>query len=104
MFEAVEELLREHADLETKMSDPGVHANAGLARSLGRRYAQLTPIVETYQRWRAFGDDLEAARELGALSDHIGIGEQARQLLIALFNVGELVEHGREFRVAGLLL
>ena len=65
MFEAVEELLREHADLETKMSDPGVHANAGLARSLGRRYAQLTPIVETYLRWRTLGDDLEAARELG---------------------------------------
>jgi len=65
MFEAVEELLLEHADLETKMSDPGVHANAGLARSLGRRYAQLTPIVETYLRWRTLGDDLEAARELG---------------------------------------
>src|ERR1019366_1019615 len=58
-------LLREHADLETKMSDPGVHANAGLARSLGRRYAQLTPIVETYLRWRTLGEDLEAARELG---------------------------------------
>src|SRR5450631_2555568 len=65
MFEAVDELMLEHADLETKMSDPGVHANPGLARSLGRRYAQLTPIVETYQRWRALGDDLEAARELG---------------------------------------
>src|SRR5665213_2429244 len=65
MFEAVEELLLEHADLETKMSDPGVHANAGLARSLGRRYAQLTPIVETYLRWRTLGEDLEAARELG---------------------------------------
>src|SRR5471030_1129590 len=65
MFEAVEELLHEHADLETKMSDPGVHANAGLARSLGRRYAQLTPIVETYLRWRTLGEDLEAARELG---------------------------------------
>ena len=65
MFEAVEELMREHADLETKMSDPGVHANAGLARSLGRRYAQLTPIVETYVRWRTLGEDLEAARELG---------------------------------------
>jgi peptide chain release factor 1 len=65
MFEAVEELMLEHADLETKMSDPGVHANPGLARSLGRRYAQLTPIVETYLRWRTLGGDLEAARELG---------------------------------------
>src|SRR5450432_1084078 len=65
MFESVEELIAERSDVETKMSDPGVHANAGLARSLGRRYAQLTPIVETYLRWRTLGEDLEAARELG---------------------------------------
>src|SRR5450755_1901869 len=65
MFESVEELIAERSDVERKMSDPGVHTNAGLARSLGRRYAQLTPIVETYQRWRTLGEDLEAARELG---------------------------------------
>src|SRR5471030_3491858 len=65
MFESVEELIAERSDVERKMSDPGVHTNAGLARSLGRRYAQLTPIVETYLRWRTLGEDLEAARELG---------------------------------------
>jgi peptide chain release factor 1 len=65
MFESVEELIAERSDVERKMSDPGVHTNPGLARSLGRRYAQLTPIVETYLRWRSLGDDLEAARELG---------------------------------------
>ena len=65
MFESVEELIAERADVERKMSDPGVHTNPGLARSLGRRYAQLTPIVETYLRWRSLGEDLEAARELG---------------------------------------
>jgi len=64
MFEAVEELISEHADLERRLADPSVHANPGTARSLGRRYAQLTPIIETYQRWRALGDDFEAAREL----------------------------------------
>jgi len=64
MFEAVEELISEHADLERRLADPSVHANPGTARSLGRRYAQLTPIIETYQRWRGLGDDFEAAREL----------------------------------------
>ena len=64
MFEAVEELIAEHADLEKRMADPAVHANPGAARSLGRRYAQLTPIIETYRRWRSLNDDLEAAREL----------------------------------------
>ncbi len=64
MFEAVEELIAEHADLERRMADPAVHANPGAARSLGRRYAQLTPIIETYRRWKSLGDDLGAAREL----------------------------------------
>ncbi|HEX7107199.1 MAG TPA: peptide chain release factor 1 [Acidothermaceae bacterium] len=64
MFEAVEELIAEHADLEKRLADPALHTNAGAARSLGRRYAQLTPIIETYRRWKSLGDDLEAAREL----------------------------------------
>jgi peptide chain release factor 1 len=64
VFEAVEELIAEHADLEKRMADPAVHANPGAARSLGRRYAQLTPIIETYRRWKSLSDDLEAAREL----------------------------------------
>jgi peptide chain release factor 1 len=64
MFEAVNELIVEHADLEKRLADPDVHANAGTARALGRRYAQLTPIIEIYRRWRSIGDDLEAAREL----------------------------------------
>jgi peptide chain release factor 1 len=57
-------LIVEHADLEKRLADPAVHANAGTARNLGRRYAQLTPIIEAYRRWRSIGDDLEAAREL----------------------------------------
>jgi peptide chain release factor 1 len=64
VFEAVEELIAEHADLERRLADPAVHANPGTARNLGRRYAQLTPIIETYGRWKSLGDDLEAAREL----------------------------------------
>jgi peptide chain release factor 1 len=66
MFESVEELIVEQADLERRLADPGVHANAGVARSLGRRYAQLTPIVATYTLWRTLVGDLEAARELAA--------------------------------------
>jgi peptide chain release factor 1 len=64
MFEAVDELIAEHADLEKRLADPDVHANAGTARTLGRRYAQLTPIIDAYRRWRTIGDDLAAAHEL----------------------------------------
>ncbi len=66
MFEAIEDLLVEHADLERSLADPGVHADAGRARALGRRYAELTPIVETYREYEQAGQDIEAARELAA--------------------------------------
>jgi peptide chain release factor 1 len=64
VFEQVEELVREHADLEKQLADPDIHADQGRARTLGRRYAELGPIVAAYDEWRRATDDLEAAREL----------------------------------------
>ncbi|NJP52832.1 peptide chain release factor 1 [Streptomyces sp. SBST2-5] len=66
MFEAVEELVAEHADLEKKLADPSVHADQANARRLNKRYAELTPIVAAYRSWKQTGDDIEAARELAA--------------------------------------
>jgi peptide chain release factor 1 len=63
---AVEPLLAEHAELERRLADPAVHADQGQARRLGRRYAELTGVVEAYRAWRAGRDDVEAARELTA--------------------------------------
>ena len=64
MFDRVSELVSEHAELEHALADPGVHSDQDRARTLGRRYAELTPIVSTYREWHQVGDDLEAAREL----------------------------------------
>ncbi|MBO1413776.1 peptide chain release factor 1 [Streptomyces sp. FH025] len=66
MFEAVEELLVEHADLEKRLADPSVHADQANARKLAKRYAELTPITRVYREWRQAGEDIEAARELAA--------------------------------------
>ncbi|HJD80358.1 peptide chain release factor 1 [Kitasatospora aureofaciens] len=66
MFEAVEELLVEHADLEKRLADPSVHADQNNARKLAKRYAELTPITRVYREWRQAGEDIEAARELAA--------------------------------------
>lgn len=68
MFEAVEELIGEHAGLEKQLADPAVHADQANARRLNKRYAELTPIITTYRAWRQCGDDIEAAREF-ALDD-----------------------------------
>jgi len=64
VFEQVEELVTEHAEIEKQLADPAIHSDQGRARTLGQRYSELTPIVTTYQEWKRVGDDLAAAREL----------------------------------------
>ncbi len=64
MFENVEGMVSEYADLEAQLADPAIHGDAGAARRLGRRYAELGSIVGAYREWRQVSDDLEAATEL----------------------------------------
>jgi peptide chain release factor 1 len=66
MFEAVQGMLAEHAQIEQQLADPALHQDQARSRRLGRRYAELTAIVNTYQDWLRAGDNLEAATELGA--------------------------------------
>jgi peptide chain release factor 1 len=65
-FASVAPLVAEHADLERQLADPALHADAGRARRVGRRYAELGQIVAAHTAWRQLTDDLAAARELGA--------------------------------------
>jgi peptide chain release factor 1 len=65
LFENVADLVREHAELERRLADPSIHSDQAEARKLGRRYAELGPIVAAYQEYRRVGDDLGAAHELG---------------------------------------
>jgi peptide chain release factor 1 len=66
---AIDALLAEHADLERQLSDPALHSDAVKARKVGRRFAQLAPIVGTYRKLEVARGDLDAARELGADDD-----------------------------------
>ncbi len=63
-FASADELVKEYAELEAKMADPSIHDDANNARKLGRRYAQLGPVVSGYRVWRAAEDDLAAGREM----------------------------------------
>ena len=65
-FASADELIKEYAELEAKMADPTIHEDANNARKLGRRYAQLGPVVSGYRVWRAAEDDLAAGREMAA--------------------------------------
>jgi peptide chain release factor 1 len=62
--QAIDALVAEHADLELQLSDPELHSNPGTARKVGRRFAQLAPIVATHRKLTSARDDLETAREL----------------------------------------
>jgi peptide chain release factor 1 len=64
VFEAVQGLVAEHADIEQRLADPSIHADQGLARRLNQRYAELSAIVRAFDEWQRLGDDGEAAREL----------------------------------------
>ena len=66
MFETCLALEREYADLEEQMADPALHADPAAARRVGKRHAQLRPVVAAYRQWLQLGEDEAAARELGA--------------------------------------
>jgi peptide chain release factor 1 len=57
-------LLDEYAELEGQLADPSVHADQARARKLGRRYAELTPVINAVGELDRARDDLAAAREL----------------------------------------
>ena len=63
-FASAHEMVREYQELEKQMADPSIHEDQGKARQLGRRYAQLGPVVAGFNAWKTAADDLEAAREM----------------------------------------
>jgi peptide chain release factor 1 len=64
--QAIDALLAEHADLERQLADPELHSNPAKARKVGRRFAQLAPIVATHRKLESVRGDLDTARELAA--------------------------------------
>ena len=65
-FASAHEMVREYQELELKMADPSIHEDQGKARQLGRRYAQLGPVVAGFNARKSAADDLEAAKEMAA--------------------------------------
>ncbi|HEY3737698.1 MAG TPA: peptide chain release factor 1 [Jatrophihabitans sp.] len=58
------ELRAEYADVEAALADPAVHSDQARARTLGRRFAELAPIVAAANALDAVREDLGAAKEL----------------------------------------
>ncbi len=63
---AIDDILAEHAGLQQRMSDPALHDDPAAARRVGKRFAQLSPVIAVYERLKTARADLDAARELAA--------------------------------------
>ena len=61
---SIDDVLSEYGGLEAQLSDPALHEDAAAARRVGKRFAELTPVVQCHRALVSTRDDLEAAREL----------------------------------------
>src|SRR5947209_3221341 len=77
---ALATMLAEHAEIERELADPAVHADQARARALGRRYAELTQVVDVAHELASTRDDRVAAQELAA--DDAGFAREAEELAI----------------------
>ena len=64
MFDSLQGLREEHAELQKQLSDSSIHSNPGLSKKLNRRYAELNSIMAAEDNLRALEADIEAAKEL----------------------------------------
>jgi len=50
MFESVDALIAEYAELQEKLGDPAVHADPGRSKKLNRRFAELSKIIAAHEQ------------------------------------------------------
>jgi len=65
-LESLPAIRAEYAELERQMSDPALHSDAAKARQVGRRYAELGPIVTAATELESARGDLATAKEFAA--------------------------------------
>ncbi|GAA2991095.1 peptide chain release factor 1 [Streptosporangium longisporum] len=87
----LDELLSEYAELELKLADPSVHADQKQARTFGRRYAELTPIIGAYRELEGVRSDLGTAKELGAEDE--AFAQEAKELEARIPELEERLRH-----------
>ena len=89
-FATMPEILKEYETLEAAMADPSIHADQGKARQLGKRYAQLGPVIAGYGAYKKAEDDLAAAKELAEVDE--GFAAELPALEVTLQEAAEKLE------------
>ena len=70
MFESVDALIAEYAELQEKLGDPAVHADAGLSKKLNRRFAELSKIIAAHEKMTALSEIHLRSRTPSPRQDH----------------------------------
>ena len=83
-FPKAQELLNEYEVIEKQMADPSIHSDQGKARQLGKRYAQLGPVIAGYRAWKSASDDLAAAQEMAAEDESFAAEIPAMESALAI--------------------
>ncbi len=78
MFEKLEGIEKKVLDLRARLETPEVYSDPALYARTAREAKELSPVAETYRRWKDFARAEEEAR--GLLSDP-ELGEMAREEL-----------------------
>jgi peptide chain release factor 1 len=89
-FTKVEEMVSEMADLEAKLSDPATHGDPNEARRIGKRHAEIRPVVAKYNELKQLRDDEAAAREMGA--EDSAFMAEAEELKLKIAEVSEKLQ------------
>jgi peptide chain release factor 1 len=80
VFERLAELAEEYARVERDLADAAVHSDPERSRALGRRYSELSPIMNTYREWQQAVADEETARELAG--EDASFAAEAEQIAV----------------------
>lgn len=64
MFDKVEELVEKYEGLSDLINDPEVIADQNRWRALMKEHSDLTPLVETYKRYRQAQENIKESREM----------------------------------------
>jgi len=100
VFEQLDELVSELAELEARLPDVYASGDQRASRDAGRRHAELKPIVDAYLRYRAAESDVRDAREmLDGESD-----PEMREFLRAEISEKEAALGGLEAEIRELLV
>ena len=98
MFDSLAQLEDRYRDLEAQLADPEIAGDGERYTALAKQHAELSEVVGLYRRWRAVGDDLEAAREMAAEAD-AGVEADGMRAEVAALT-GELATLEEELKLA----